>query len=292
MISYARQLGLGEKTGINLHNESAGRVPTFKSGFAVNHMSSHGDDFKVTAMQLATLVSAIANGGRLLRPFVPHAHQDESKFTTKVRRSVSITAESFQHLLPGMIGSVSYGSGRRAFDPQETVLGKTGTCIEQGTWVGLFTSYAPLKNPKLAIVVIARGSDGRNHFPAAVAGRIYRGLNGRFELMANPQLAAAPNTRTEKTDARSVTSPSVVDEIASDDEDSDDADADNAKATNSTMPAVSTQKPLWGNTRTLSESKVKSTLMPIPQRKSDAKMQTTTSPQTMERKRRVLPGQN
>ena len=49
MISYARQLGLGEKTGINTRNESAGRVPQSKSGFAVNHMSSHGDDFKVTA---------------------------------------------------------------------------------------------------------------------------------------------------------------------------------------------------------------------------------------------------
>jgi len=43
-----------------------------------------------------------------------------------------------------MIGSVSYGSGKRAFDPQATVAGKTGTCIDHGTWVGLFTSYAPL----------------------------------------------------------------------------------------------------------------------------------------------------
>jgi membrane peptidoglycan carboxypeptidase len=293
MISYARQLGLGERTGINVRNESAGRVPAFKSGFAVNHMSSHGDDFKVTAVQLATLVSAIGNGGKLLRPFVPHAHQDNSKFTAKVRRSVSITAESFKHLLPGMIGSVSYGSGRRAFDPQETVLGKTGTCIEQGTWVGLFTSYAPLKNPTLAIVVIARGSDGRNHFPAAVAGRIYRGLNGRFGPTANSQLAAALNTRTEMTDARSSTTPlSAADEIESDDEDSDDAATDDAKPNSSIRPTVS-PKPLWGDGRTPTDSKVKSTLMPVPQRKPDAKTQTNaTTPQTLERKRRVLSGQN
>lgn len=46
MISYAREMGLGEKTGINHVNESPGRVPLFKFGFGVNRMSSHGDDFK------------------------------------------------------------------------------------------------------------------------------------------------------------------------------------------------------------------------------------------------------
>ena len=71
MISYAHQLGLGEKTGINSRDESKGRMPKLKSGFDVNHMSSHGDDFKVTALQLATLISAMANGGKLLTPFVP-----------------------------------------------------------------------------------------------------------------------------------------------------------------------------------------------------------------------------
>ena len=59
-FGYAREMGLGEKTGINYINESPGRVPLFKSGYAVNHMSSHGDDFEVTAIQLATLVSAMS----------------------------------------------------------------------------------------------------------------------------------------------------------------------------------------------------------------------------------------
>ena len=63
MVTYARELGLGEKTGINYVNESPGKVPLFKSGYAVNHMSSHGDDFEVTAIQLAALVSAMSNGG-------------------------------------------------------------------------------------------------------------------------------------------------------------------------------------------------------------------------------------
>jgi cell division protein FtsI/penicillin-binding protein 2 len=35
-------------------------------------------------------------------------------------------------MVPGMVGSVNYGSGRRAFDPFETIAGKTGTCKEDG----------------------------------------------------------------------------------------------------------------------------------------------------------------
>jgi hypothetical protein len=53
----------------------------------------------------------------------------------------------------------------------------------------LFTSYAPLAKPRLAVVVIGRGSDARNHFPAAVAGKIYRDLGSRFGAPINLQVA-------------------------------------------------------------------------------------------------------
>jgi membrane peptidoglycan carboxypeptidase len=192
MISYSRRLGLGEKTGINLPHEFQGQMPVLKSGFALNRMSSHGDDFKVTALQLATLVSAIANGGKLLTPQVARTQQEETRFKTKVRRAVNIERDVWQYMIPGMVGSVNYGSGARAHDPGMTVVGKTGTCIEPGgMWVGLFTSFAPLPNPRLAVVVIARGPDGQNHFPAAVAGRIYRDLNGRFGTSDAQQVATA-----------------------------------------------------------------------------------------------------
>lgn len=189
MVSYARRLGLGEKTGINAGNEFQGSVPGPGSRFAQSRMWSHGDNFQVTPIQLATLVSAMANGGKLLTPRITRTKQEELTLKTRVRRQVKMEMETWRNMVPGMVGAVSYGSGRRAHDPNETVAGKTGTCIEQGTWVGLFTSYAPLANPRLAVVVIARGADARNHFPAAVAGRIYRDLNGRFGTPTNLQIA-------------------------------------------------------------------------------------------------------
>ena len=177
MMAYARQLGLGSKTGINAPNEFAGELPTSKTGYAVNHMSSHGDDIAVTPIQLATLVSSMANGGKMLVPRIPKTADDNK---AKVRWVINIEPDSWQRMVPGMVGSVNYGSGKRAYDPLQTVAGKTGTCKEDGNWVGLFASYAPLVNPKLAVVVIARRTDGRGHFPAAVAGQIYRDLNRRF----------------------------------------------------------------------------------------------------------------
>jgi len=191
MVSYARQLGLGEKTGINYVNESPGKVPLFKSGYAVNHMSSHGDDFEITAIQLASLVSAMSNGGKLLVPHLPRTPEEDAHFKSEVRRRIDISDETWKRMVPGMIGAVNYGSGKKAYRPEQTVAGKTGTCIGQGAWLGLFTSYAPVVNPRLAVVVITRGTDAHGHLPAAVAGNIYRALSPRFGTVINFQIAAA-----------------------------------------------------------------------------------------------------
>lgn len=190
MVNYARQLGLGEKTGLNVPFEFPGRLPEVKPDTIERRMFSHADGFSVTPLQLGTMVSAMANGGRLLVPQIPHSQKEISKMAPKVRRVLTITPEVWQRMVPGMVGAVNYGSGRKAYDPTQTVAGKTGTCIGEGGWVGLFTSYAPLANPRLAVVVIAQGTDARRHFPAAVAGEIYRQLNHRFGTAINLQVAS------------------------------------------------------------------------------------------------------
>jgi cell division protein FtsI/penicillin-binding protein 2 len=96
MITYAKQMGLGEKTGINYVNEYSGHLPLFKSGFALNRMGSHGDDFEVTAIQLATLVSAMSNGGKLLTPHLPQTVQENSTFKTEVRRKVNVENDTLE----------------------------------------------------------------------------------------------------------------------------------------------------------------------------------------------------
>ena len=220
MMEYARKLGLGEQTGINFPAESPGRLPFSKEGYAVNHMSSHGDDIQVTAIQLANMASAVANGGKLLVPHLPRTPEENVRFKRIVKREINIPTDSLQRLVPGMIGAVNYGSGRRAYNPMMTIAGKTGSCREEAgnrPWLGLFTSYAPVHDPQLAIAVIVRGSGARGKYSAAIAGQIYNSLRGRFGIkgavptgLANDMLTPRP-----KVDPRKVAIESDEDEADS-----------------------------------------------------------------------------
>src|ERR1700754_3593896 len=256
MVNYARQLGLGEKTGLNVPFEFAGTVPDFSSNLGAR-MFSHAYGFKVTPLQLSTLVSAMANGGRLLTPQIPHNAKDANKMSPKVRRVLEINNDVWQRMVPGMVGAVNYGSGRKAYDPTQTVAGKTGTCIGDNGWVGLFTSYAPLANPRLAVVVIAEGSDARRHFPAAVAGEIYRQLNHRFGTAINLQIATTLDDEEKE-----------VADAEADAENADAGEGDESMATSGsdstvkTAPAVpqpNTAKPATAEPK----STVKRVLMPL-----------------------------
>jgi membrane peptidoglycan carboxypeptidase len=221
MIHYAKEMGLGEKTGANVPFEYAGRLPEMGPGFALHRMFSYADGFEVTALQLGNLVSAMANGGKLLVPQIPNPQDPSAKFKVKVRRKLDIDGNVLQRMIPGMIGSVNYGSGRRAYDPLQTVAGKTGTCNGGGgSWVGLFTSYAPLANPRLAVVVITRGTDAHHHLPAAVAGQIYRDLHDRFGTPTNLQIASTPDDE-EKEVGTEEGDDMIADQNGTDTEESD-----------------------------------------------------------------------
>ncbi len=279
IINYAKDLGLGERTGVNYANESPGRVPLFKSGYAVNHMCSHGDDFEVTPVQLVTMVSAIANGGNLLMPHVPRSPEETVRFKTEVRRKVNIPEDTLRRMVPGMIGAVNYGTAKLAYDPVQTVAGKTGTCIGQGSWLGLFASYAPVLDPKLAVVVVTRGSHERGRVAAAIAGKIYRGLNSRFGTPTNMRVAGATELQPPqpKIDPRAA--------IQSDELEADEADQAGMD------PAVDSSS-------AAERGQVKTVLMPIPPKQTEAKPATTT-PSTpakvatpdAQRPRRVAAGQ-
>jgi membrane peptidoglycan carboxypeptidase len=276
MVDYAKELGLGERTGVNVPFEFPGRLPEVKQGLIERRIFSHADGFEVTPLQLGTLVSAMANGGRLLVPQIPHSEKELDKMSVKVRRQLGITTNVWQRMIPGMVGAVNYGSGRKAYDPTQTVAGKTGTCIGQGGWFGLFTSYAPLANPRLAVVVIAQGTDARRHFPAAVAGEIYRGLNHRFGTAINLQVASARDDEEN--------------EVEDDDADGENGEGDATESTNRASNQTATTAP--ANTTAEPKNTVKRVLMPLEKKPADAqknatKPATTTAPE--QRPRRIQP---
>lgn len=297
MVNYARELGLGEKTGINVPFEFPGRLPEVKLDVVERRMFSHADGFEVTPLQLGTLVSAMANGGKLLVPQVAHSTKEASKMNVKVRRQLGITTDVWQRMVPGMVGAVNYGSGRKAYDPSQTVAGKTGTCIGQGGWVGLFTSYAPLANPRLAVVVITQGTDARRHFPAAVAGEIYRQLNHRFGTAINLQVASTlDDEEKEVADAEAAAEKAEMEGDSTETETNPAATATVPPATTNPV-APATAKPATTEPR----NTVKRVLMPLEKKpveatKSNTTKSTTTSqtpattaPTEQQRPRRIQP---
>jgi len=277
MVTYARELGLGEKTGANVQFEFPGRLPENKPGFVERRMFSYADGFEVTPLQLGTLVSAMANGGKLLVPQIPKTSKEQSKFNVKVRRQLPIAPEIWQRMVPGMVGAVNYGSGRRAYDPTQTVAGKTGTCIGSGGWVGLFTSYAPLANPRLAVVVIAQGSDGRHHFPAAVAGEIYRELNHRFGTAINLQVAAtADDEEKEDADAEAAANGDTADTATKDRNTT--ATRTTAATTSTPEPATTTPAKTPANENVTPRNTVKRVLMPIERKPAETQKNPSSQP--------------
>ncbi|MEZ5345033.1 MAG: penicillin-binding transpeptidase domain-containing protein [Pyrinomonadaceae bacterium] len=177
MIAYSRRLGLGERTGINSSGEYAGKLPYGNENLRIY---SHADDFEVTALQLAVMVSAITNGGDLVVPQIPRNDYSKASFRGYYKRNLDLKPTVFERVIPGMIGAVRYGTAKGIDGSNLKIAGKTGSCIADGTWVGLFTSVAPIVDPRFAVVVITEGKYARGSHAASVAGKIYRALGTRF----------------------------------------------------------------------------------------------------------------
>ncbi len=170
---YARLLGLGAVSGINLTGETTGKVPTSVSVDAVGHLSSHAAGITTSPVQIAVLLSAAINGGIVFQPQVSPA----AGFVPAERWRLP-PATIFKGLADGFVSAVNEGSATNAFDPEIVVAGKTGTCSR----VGWFASYAPADRPELVIVVFLRRGNG--HEASTVAGRIYQDIYKPFAAAA------------------------------------------------------------------------------------------------------------
>ena len=165
---YLRAFGFGERTEIDLPGEAAGLVKEPRDWGRRSLASiAIGQEIGVTALQLVTAASAVANGGWLMKPYVvsdirSSQGQVVAQFGPQVRRR-PISAETARTLTGIMEGVVTNGTGSRAAVSGFRVAGKTGTAqkIDPQTgaysstlFVGSFTGFVPAEDPRLAIVVI------------------------------------------------------------------------------------------------------------------------------------------
>jgi penicillin-binding protein 2 len=182
LASYARAFGLGEPTGIDLPGESAGLVPDAQwKEEAVGESWFVGDTYNfgigqgylsVTPLQLITSVSAIGNGGKVLRPHLLLEVQDShgnvlQRFEQGVSGTVPVEPEYLAIVKEAMRQSVTQGVAQEAAVQGVEVAGKTGTAefgpirydnsYETHGW---FVGFAPYDEPEVAVVVFLQRGGG------------------------------------------------------------------------------------------------------------------------------------
>jgi penicillin-binding protein 2 len=191
---YAHQFGLGELAGYHIQGEHLGEFPSQvlpeKLG-GVGKMCSFGESISMTPLQLGALVSAIANGGTLYYLQHPTSPEEVVNFQPHMKRRLPI-ANLVPQISPGMMGAVEYGTARslRLNFSQEQILGKTGTCSQNGTRFGWFASYANTQYGRIVTVIFLEG--GRPTYgpkAAEISGRFYRALYDH-NFFAQPSTAA------------------------------------------------------------------------------------------------------
>ena len=197
IVRVSRAFGLGEPPGLGLGDEAKGNLPNpqpkrrgqpnWTAGNTV--IASIGQGMVVTSpMQILAMVSAIANGGTIYRPFVVKKIVSLSGdvlevYEPEAMRQVNVNPETLAFMRQAMLGVVNEGTGQRSKVPGLPIGGKTGTAqvvkkgeekrsadVKDHAW---FASFAPVDNPQLAVVVLVENGGFGGAVAAPVAKAVY-----------------------------------------------------------------------------------------------------------------------
>ncbi len=198
LMETSEKFGVGRKTGIDLSGEASGTLPgpawkkrrvkeNWYGGDTVNNSIGQGYVL-MTPIQVARVYAALANGGKLLKPRLNRAASLEAE-------PLGVDASALRIIRQGVEEVTKSGTGRRAGTFGVSVAGKTGTAQNsQGDDHAWFAGYAPVENPRYAVVAIAEAGKAGSSLTGPMVGKMLNFLiNG--EKYAEPQVAerqAAP----------------------------------------------------------------------------------------------------
>jgi len=184
MYEYARRLGFGQKTGLPLPAESAGKLrPLTAWGTTSLASISMGQEVSVTSVQLARLGCVIANGGMMVKPKLIMKRGDKLEATeAPVRVIQPETAITMRTMMEGV---VLRGTGRvHARLDGYTSGGKTGTAQifdsvshhYTHNYNASFLGFAPVTNPALVVLVTVHNTSGENGQGADAAAPVWSAI--------------------------------------------------------------------------------------------------------------------
>ena len=188
-----REFGFGAPTGIDLNGEASGLLREPQRWFEVDLAAiSFGQGLTVTPLQLAVATAAIANGGKVMRPYVverivnSYGENVEKTDPHTVRRVVSEkTAETIRAMMTMV--TEEGGTGTLAAVPGFKIAGKTGTAQKVDPVTGgyspdkrvsSFVGFAPAEDPKVVILVVIDEPQGMA-YGGLVAAPVFSRIAGQ-----------------------------------------------------------------------------------------------------------------
>jgi cell division protein FtsI (penicillin-binding protein 3) len=186
LYRYVRNFGFGTPTGVGLPGEERGllRPPLRWSGITIGEMAI-GHEIGVTALQLVSAYSAIANGGVLHQPrIVREVRNGDQRTATPRSQGRRILSKATAIQMRNIFSSViEEGSGKRARLAGYSAAGKTGTAQKVGDsgtyskshFMSSFVGFAPAEDPAVTILVVIDTPVGA-HRGSEVAAPVFRAI--------------------------------------------------------------------------------------------------------------------
>lgn len=218
LSEWGSRFGFGRPTGIDLPGERGGNLPVFAApqGSDRRAARSNGDALQLaigqarlttTPMQIARLMAAVANGGRLVVPRmvdsagpanVISSGGDHLSAAASAQRIPELSLSTLEAVRRGLVQVVadSHGTGYKTVRlPDVTIAGKTGTAEPGGgkpdhAW---FAGYVPADRPKIAFVVVLENAGSGGHAAGPVARKLVQALLANRLLDAPAQTAPSAN---------------------------------------------------------------------------------------------------
>jgi cell division protein FtsI/penicillin-binding protein 2 len=185
--------GFGAQTGIDLPGEDSGLLyPVSKWTDSSVTRIPFGHEVAATALQIARAYCILANGGRVVEPYLVRAIVDNTGRPRQLRRSGSLAGHIIQEevahwiVRQALTGVVSEGTGTKAASDEWQVFGKTGTAniarsdrkgYDQTNYVASFAGGAPADRPEVVILVSIRKPDttlGKGYSGGTVAAPVFK----------------------------------------------------------------------------------------------------------------------
>lgn len=217
---YFDAFGFTEKTGVDLTGEGTPKAGTTFHSPEIEFTNSNlvsvsfGQSNQVTPMQVATAISAIGNGGKLMTPYIVSKTVDDDGNTIQetvpaVKRQV-VSETTAATVASYMEEVVKRGTGSNSYVAGYHVAGKTGTSektgIEEKKYIASFAGFAPCDDPEITVVIVIDAPGGARYsggdIAAPVAGEI-------FEKVL-PYLGVEPVYTDEELSKLSEATPNLV----------------------------------------------------------------------------------